>query len=349
MTAAPAGASTRAWVDIAKGAAIYLVVFYHTTLFFEPEGIAGLPGRLKQLLEAFPMPAFFLISGLFAARVGSWTLAQLWKRRLLPLLWLYVVWSIIRFGFYLLFPETTRDLDGLAAGDIRSLLLILVWPTSSYWFLYALFWFTFGVWALRRLPVWVQVSGTLLLSGAVTSNLINFQNVGWNRTAALFVFFLVGALFHDQIIAGVRRARVGWLIGLVALYLGTIALVMFIPGARSIPLAITAAQAFAVAAAFVAASYLAYVKPVAWVLRTVGAWSLQIYLLHLFFIAALATVLGMWLPDMGGVTGAAVTVAASVVVTVLSILLSKLTTKAKFLYVPPRRLLGIRTTRKQPA
>lgn len=332
----------KAWIDIAKGSAMYMVVFFHTAMYFEVAEIAGVPGRLKQFLEAFPMPAFLLISGLFALRVSTWTFGQLWKRRLLPLLWLYVVWSLVRFAFYLIVPGTNGDLGALPATDPRSILLLLVWPSSSYWFLYALFWFTLGVWVLRRVPVWLKVSGATLLSTAITAGYLNFHNVGWNRTAGLFLFFLLGALFYDRITKWVAKSGLWVLAGLAALYLAATLIVVAFPSARGIPFAVTAVQLIAVALGFIASKYIARFKPLAAILGTVGEWSLQIYLLHIFIIVSMSALLGLLLPPIGGILGALIIVTASVLATYLAVLLSKLTTKARWLYVPPMKLLRTR-------
>jgi len=332
----------KAWVDVAKGVAMFMVVFFHTSLYFGHADITGYPGRLKLFLEAFPMPAFFVISGLFALRVSTWTFPQLWKRRLVPLLWLYVVWSVVRFVFYIIVPGTNGDLGALPATDPRSLLLLLVWPSNSYWFLYAMFWFTLGVWALGRVPVWLKVAGAALVSTAITSGFANLNNLGWNRTAALFFFFLIGALFYERIAKGVTKAGPWTLVGLAAVYLAASVVVVAVPGARSLPFAVTVMQLLAIAVGFVASKYIAMVRPLAAVFGTIGVWSLQIYLLHIFIIVSMASLLEWLLPPIGGVLGAGIVLLCAILATYIAVLLSKLTTKVKWLYVPPTRLRGAR-------
>ncbi|TDN90546.1 acyltransferase [Microbacterium sp. BK668] len=336
----------KAWMDVAKGTAMFMVVLFHTSLYFGHADITGYPGRMKQFLEAYPMPAFFLIAGLFAYRVTSWTFPQLWKRRLLPLLWLYVVWSLVRFAFYVIVPGTNGDLGALPATDWRSLALLLVWPSNSYWFLYAMFWFTLGVWALRQVPTWLKVSGAAILSAVITSGVTTFNNLGWNRTAALFLFFLIGAVFHQRIAAAISKAGPWVLVGLVAVYLGASAAVVAVPGARDIPFAITIVQLLAVAGGFVACKYIARVRPLAAVFGTIGEWSLQIYLLHIFIIVSMAALLELLLPPVGGAVGALIVTAAAILTTYIAVLLSKLTTKVRWLYIPP---WTVRRTPKKPA
>ena len=71
------------------------------------------------------------------------------------------------------------------------------------------------------------------------------------------------------------------------------------------------------------------------VFGTIGEWSLQIYLLHIFIIVSLAALLEFLLPPLGGVLGALIVTAAAVLTTYVAVLLSKLTTKVRWLYIPP--------------
>lgn len=327
----------KAWMDVAKGVAMFMVVLFHTSLYFETAEIEGFPGRIKLFLEAFPMPAFFLISGLFAVRVSTWTFSQVWKRRLLPLLWLYVIWSVVRFFYYILVPGTNGDLGALPATDPRSLLLLLVWPSNSYWFLYALLWFTLGVWALRQVAVWLKVAGAALLSGAITSGVLDMNNLGWNRTLALFLFFLIGALFYDRITAGIAKAGPKTVVVLVLLYAAASVFVVAVPNVRGIPLAVTLMQVLAVALGFVLSKYVAMVRPLATVFGTIGEWSLQIYLLHIFIIVGMASLLQFVLPPVGGALGMVLVALMAIMTTFLAVQISKLTTKVRWLYVPPKR------------
>ena len=241
----------------------------------------------------------------------------------------------MRFVFYIVVPGTNGDLGALPATDPRSLLLLLVWPSNSYWFLYAMFWFTLGVWALRQVPVWLKVGGAALVSTAITSGLASLNNLGWNRTAALFLFFLLGALFHKQIAAWITKAGPWTLVGIARrLPRGSVGGRRDPRRARG-PFAVTVMQLLAVAGGFVACKYIAMVRPLASVFGTIGEWSLQIYLLHIFIIVSLAALLEWLLPPIGGVVGALIVTVAAILTTYVAVLLSKLTTKVRWLYVPP--------------
>ena len=326
----------KAWMDVAKGTAMFMVVIFHTSLYFGHADITGYPGRLKQFLEAYPMPAFFLISGLFAYRVVSWTFPQLWKRRLIPLLWLYVVWSLVRFVFYILVPGTNGDLGALPATDPRSILLLLVWPSNSYWFLYAMFWFTLGrVGAAprahlaegrrrradlrRRSPRASRISATSGGTGPPRSSSSSCS----------------GRCSTSRSPPGSRSPGRGRSWPSPSSTSSGPSAVVAIPGARGVPFAVTVMQLLAVAGGFLACKYIAMVRPLASVFGTIGEWSLQIYLLHIFIIVSLAALLEFLLPPIGGVVGALIVTAAAILTTYVAVLLSKLTTKVRWLYVPP--------------
>ncbi|MET0784463.1 acyltransferase family protein [Leifsonia flava] len=323
----------RAWMNFAKGVAIAMVVLYHVTLYLQHAGIMGLPNRMKLILELFPMPVFFLIAGLFGARAVTWTFGNLWRRRLLPVLYLYIVWSIVRFAFYLIIPGLSGELGELPASNPISLALILVWPSSSYWFIYALAVFAFAAWALRKLPPVVHVILAALLSSAVTAGLINSGNIGWNRVGALYVFYAFGALYAPRVFAAVAKVSVQRTL-LAAAALVASAAILFLLPARWVPFLVLLGQASAVALGVLLSAYLARLRMLSFV-STMGAESLQIYLLHLFVIVPIAGLLGLLLGGVNRGVGIAIQFGLVVVAIVVSLLLSKLTTRVRWLYVPP--------------
>ncbi|GAA1510486.1 peptidoglycan/LPS O-acetylase OafA/YrhL [Agromyces terreus] len=337
----------RAWVDFAKGAAIVMVVYYHTALYLQAAGIQGTPWLVKAPLELFPMPAFFLIAGLFGNRLGTWAFADLWRRRLLPLLYLYVLWSVLRFAFYLVVPGVNGELGEFPATNPIGLLLIAVWPSSSYWFIYALFLFTLGVWLLRRVPPAVQVAAAAVLSAFVTSGILDANNVGWNRVGGLFVFFLVGALYSKRLFELVNRVRPWMLATAFAVFVAVVAgLILF--GLRAVPGGVLLGQVAAVAFGIMASTYLVRLRPLRFV-STLGATSLQIYLFHLYVIvviAAIVAALGLEVPRWVGICLQLVVMTIAIIV---SFLLTRLTSRARWLYVPPtwmtrRRGVGVAGT-----
>ncbi|MFC9918991.1 acyltransferase family protein [Agromyces binzhouensis] len=316
-----------------KGAAIIMVVYYHATLYLQHQGVEGVLGRAKAAFELFPMPAFLLIAGLFSARIVSWTFADLWRRKLLPLIYLYVVWSVLRAAFYLVVPGLNGELGELPATNILSLALIFVWPSSSYWFVYALFLFTFALWAVRRLPALVVVIVAGIVSTLFTSGLVNAGNIGWNRVGALAVFFVAGALYAEPVFVAVQRSRPIHLIAAAAIFVAVSALVLF-AGMRWLPFLVLVGQIAAVAFGVMLSKLLARVRPFGF-LSYLGSRSLKIYLIHLFVIVSAAAIVGTLNPDWPRWLDFLVLVSVVLLAIFASLWIARATAAVRWLYLPP--------------
>ncbi|HWI31642.1 MAG TPA: acyltransferase family protein [Microbacterium sp.] len=327
----------REWVDFVKGVAIILIVAYHTTLFlnsieFDAAGI----GRIKLVLELFPMPAFFLISGMFHTRVADWSFADLWRRRLRQYLYLYILWSVIRYVFYLVAPNVREDGAGQSAQDPLALLGILFWPISSYWFIYALFIFTLVLWLFRKAPPWVLLALAAVLSVLSSSGILDSRNVGINRMTEYLIFFAIGAMFHRRVYSAVDAVTPWKAIALVGGFCGFGLLATLLPVVNRVPGIAFAGQLLAIATGFALAYYLVRLAVLEWVLY-VGVRTLNIYLVHVFVIAMLVAPLTLFpqldylLPGRGLLL-IAVLVA---LVVVLSIVLTRYLTRITWLFVYP--------------
>lgn len=330
------GVGRREWVDFVKGTAIIMIVAYHTTLFLSSIGfdVAGI-GRIKVVLELFPMAAFFVITGTFHSRVGSWSLADVWRRRLRQYLYLYLLWSVIRFLFYVIAPNVRSDGAGSSASNPLALLGILFWPISSYWFIYALFVFTAIFWLFRKLPPWVLVSLSLVLSLLASSNILESGNVGINRMAEYLFYFVVGAYLNRRIYSAVDTMR-PWKAVLITLAFGAFALtVTVLPVLSRIPGVAFLGQVLAIATGFALAYYLVHLVFLKWLVY-VGVRTLNIYLVHLFIIAILVAPL-TFLPALNDLPGRGllVTFVITGLVVALSILLTRYLTRVSWLFVYP--------------
>ena len=130
----PAGAGRTAWVDIAKGLGIILVVYGH--VLRGNIDLAAYPGWAVQdrVIYAFHMPLFFVLSGLFLARSLARGRAAFLRDRGIQLVYPYLLWSLITAGLELAMSAYVNSPLGL-----RDVLLIPVVPIEQYWFLYVLF------------------------------------------------------------------------------------------------------------------------------------------------------------------------------------------------------------------
>ena len=88
------------WVDYAKGFCIVMVVMMHSTLGVE--AAAGREGWMHALVafaKPFRMPDFFLISGLFLARVIDRDWRDYLDSKVVHFAYFYVLWVTIQFAF----------------------------------------------------------------------------------------------------------------------------------------------------------------------------------------------------------------------------------------------------------
>ena len=124
-----------AWVDYAKGFGIVMVVMMHSTLGVEQA--AGAPswmGAIVAFAKPFRMPDFFLISGLFLARVIDPDWRDYLDRKVVHFAYFYALWVTIQFAF---------KAPGLAAeagweGVAPQYALAFIDPFGTLWFIYLL-------------------------------------------------------------------------------------------------------------------------------------------------------------------------------------------------------------------
>src|SRR5215218_739866 len=87
------------WVDYAKGFCIIFVVMMHSTLGVEAAlGQEGWMHHVVAFAKPFRMPDFFLISGLFLARVIERDWRTYVDRKVVHFFYFYVLWVTIQFA-----------------------------------------------------------------------------------------------------------------------------------------------------------------------------------------------------------------------------------------------------------
>lgn len=326
------------WIDLTRGAAIICVVYFHATLFLAAVGVDHTLGRAKAVFELFPLPAFFLIAGILASRgVVEGTFGDLARRRLLPLAYVYVLWSLLRFAMFALFPALpSRDTD-IAPGDPLSLALLPVLPASVYWFLYALLLFLVVAWLVRRVPRWIVVPAAAVVSALFSSGLVNTGTIVWNRVGALAVFFVAGVFFARELATAVERSRPGHLVAVLGAFGAVAATMALFRGLTGIPGAVLVGQCAAVAAAMLVARRLERLRALSFVAAS-GRASLAIYLVHLFAIAPLAYAVGLLQPDWPAAVNIATAAAVAAVAILAGFALVRAAAVAPWLIAPLFRL-----------
>ncbi len=268
------------WVDYAKGICIVMVVMMHSTLGVEQA--AGHDGWMHYAVafaRPFRMPDFFLISGLFLARVIDRDWRDYLDRKVLHFAYFYVLWVTIQFAFKA--PMFAAELGWRGVG--LSYLEAFIEPFGTLWFIYLLPIFFVVIKLTRTIP-WPAI----WLAGAALE--MAHIDTGWtviDEFARRFIYFYIGYLFATQIFAftaGVQRRPSTALLGLALWALLNGALVA--AGFADLPL-VSLMLGFAGAGAVVAVAALIAERDLLRPLRYCGQHSIVIYLA--FFLPMAAT------------------------------------------------------------
>lgn len=268
------------WVDIAKGIAITLVVFYHAVMFGSELGINQPWARINTALDTFRMPLFFFISGLMATRVVKLDYRTLFRRRILGLLYLYLVWCSAQWVFFRLLPPFTVD---RRKPSLESLLSIFVVPNDNLWFIYALPLFFTVAWAIRRFPMGLQIGASALISASFGMGLWGPLPVSWSKTGRYFFFFVAAVHLSGWVMQVAPRVR-GWQIVVAGALNVVVAGALLFEPIRKFPFALLLGGSVAVGFGIVFSVGLSRVAWFDW-LRLLGTRTLPIYLVHTFPLA----------------------------------------------------------------
>lgn len=283
MPCAGARAARVAWVDIAKGWCIILVVMMHSALGV---GLAlGETGWLHAIVafaKPFRMPDFFLVAGLFARSAINLPWRAYLDRRFVHFIYFFALW------FTIVLAVKSPEL-GIATPleFVRAYAWGFVDPFSSLWFIQILPLFFLAVRLIRGVPLWVSVPFAIALhlaaawvpTGdifAMSSNLTGW--ITFDNFALFFVYFLVGVLACPRIFALARLAdanRAAAIFALVIWAIAEAAAVRF--GVPEIP-GLTLAFGLAGACAVVALSALLAPTGLFGWLAYCGRHSLAVYL-----------------------------------------------------------------------
>lgn len=313
-TPLPADEGRVQWVDYAKGVCIILVVMMHSTLGVgEAMGGEGFLHTVVEFSRPFRMPDFFLVSGLFLARVIDRDWRDYLDRKVLHFAYFYGLWTLIQTAF--------KAPPLLLAGDwegLRPFLLAPVEPFGTLWFIYLLPIFFVVTKALRRAnPAMVLAVAVVLETARI--------HTGWtvvDEFASRWVYVLAGYYLATRVFAfaaAVAARPAVALAGLagwgVAEALGVFATGPVL-GAPNLASAGGFSLVFGFAGAFavVAVASLLARSGVAGFVRTCGRHSLAIYLAFFLPMSVTRTLLvKLGIFDDVGVVSALVTIAGVLV------------------------------------
>ena len=326
------------WVDYGKGFCIVFVVMMHSTLGVEAAtGQEGWLGYVVAFAKPFRIPDFFLISGLFLARVIDRDWRTYLDRKVLYFAYFYLLWLTIQFCFKL--PPIIAE-RGLSAG--AALYLEALWqPFGTLWFIYLLPVFFVAAKLTRNLsPVVVWIFAAALEIAPIETG-----SMAVNEFASRFVYFYTGYILAGPIFALASSAQKDRPLAICALVVWAVingAMVFFdyddLPG-MSLALGLLGV------AAVVGFSALLAKHDSLPALRYFGRHSIVIYLA--FFLPMVIARLGMlktaWIADVGTVSAL---VTAAGIFGALAIYWLVRRTPLRFLFERPERLT---LKPKQPA
>ncbi|WP_344794210.1 acyltransferase family protein [Frondihabitans peucedani] len=340
---APARARPReTWIDVAKGMAIILVALFHSIIFPAEIRLAGPWETPATLLDTFRMPLFFFTAGMFAQKAISKPFAELFWSRMARLIWLFLLWCTIWFVAFQFIPLVGQ---GQARPTLSSLLLSLVWPNESTWFVYGLAVYFALAWLIKPLPLWAQLAIAFVVVELFGTKLIDSPNGALDKMGMYFLYFLLATKVSAAVRA--RAPLATWRVTILAFVLYFAAAVssakfdfLTAPVVRVVVslLAITAGCALAV--------MLSRLRAFDW-LRRLGQNTLQVYLVHFYPILIGVALLA---PVAGSLHAFAIVVPLvfTAVAIVVSLGVHSLTRRATWLWGLPAPLarLGARAPRQ---
>jgi uncharacterized membrane protein YcfT len=327
MTRASAPPERIAFADYAKGFCIIMVVMMHSTLGVEDAvGREGFMHALVAFAKPFRMPDFFLISGLFVARVIDRDWRTFLDRKVVHFAYFYVLWVTIQF---LVKAPYFAAMNGWAyVGEQYALAFIE--PFGTLWFIYLLPIFFVVTKATRRVPpalIW-------LVAAALQTAQIDTGWTAIDEFAGRFVYFFTGYVLAPQVfaLAATVQVRPGWAAAGLALWATANGGLVFF-GLAGMPL-VSLALGLVGAAAVVSLSALMAKARAFEAVRYCGQNSIVIYLAFFLPMAATRTLLvktGL-VPDIGAM---ALLITAAGVLGALAIWWSVRGTRANFLFERP--------------
>lgn len=216
-----------AWVDAAKGAAIVLVVLFHAGGSVPGTTTGGRAWeQVNVVLVSVRMPLFFLVSGLFVGRALLGPARRYLRRRVWPLVYLFLLWALLYAG-----------LDLVSAGAFGRPALDSLLLQGTLWYLAGLAVHLAVALALRGVPPALQIAGAAVLA-VPFAVWLPFEGGGLSHIPKYLVFFLVGCHGRQVVtalVAGAGRLRTTLLVlACGALMLLAVALRVLVPSVQEL-------------------------------------------------------------------------------------------------------------------
>lgn len=272
------------WVDYGKGIAIILVVLHHSMF----SDLYSVPiSNFDSIITQLRMPFFFFIAGLFIHKALFSDLKSFLKSKVALFLYLYILWSIIRY-----LTDTLPRYFVLNDKDVNlaSILHIFVEPPATLWFIYALLIFFIVARLTRSLPIITLSISLLVFAFATQSGEYEFIH----KVARFFPIFILGYLTSSKVIALAEKIKVYHIVIPIAFLLFS----SQVQGTSWTDLALNSflLSLFGIASGIVIANLLTRAPGFSF-LEYIGKNTLVIYVLHFLPLNILKVVLPKVMPN----------------------------------------------------
>lgn len=286
-----------AWVDYAKGICIFLVVMLHTNHHVELyKGVDwNWLDNVVAFARPFRMPDFFLLAGLFVARIIKRPWRYFVDSKILHFYYFYVLWLVFIFLYFdvrFSFVHHGWDQSGHL---LKQFLMELVEPSYPLWFIHSLPIYFLITRLVAGVPAWIILGITAILQMSSVHTGITVIDQFCLRFVYFYSGFLLASKVFDLAAFASRRPSLaicyllGWgIIEETLVHYG----VADKPG---LSLALGYLGAFAV---IMAATLFAKIRWMAW-LRALGKNSLVIYLGFMIPMSISYSVLSGAISDAG--------------------------------------------------
>jgi uncharacterized membrane protein YcfT len=224
QTAATLHRTRVAWVDVAKGICIIMVVMVHATLGVEvAAGEQGWMHHVVAWARPFRMPDFFLISGLFLGLVIDRPWMRYIDRKVVHFAYFYVLWLTIQFAFKA--PGMAME-EGVGTA-VGNYLVAFVQPFGTLWFVYILPIFFVFTRLVRALPVWFVLAWAAVLEILP----VETGSITFDEFCGRYIYFFAGYALAAGVFrfADWIRDNPGKAVGLMALWAPVNGLLVFTP------------------------------------------------------------------------------------------------------------------------
>ena len=272
-----------------------LVVYAHTVQLLGAYGWnLGFFDTANVYLTAVRMPLFFLISGVFAHRAIQRSWSSLFASRLALLIYMYLLWMLIRAVWFSVVPWPLPDVAPWLA-----LLIAPVWPSNGLWFLFALIVYLVLAKATQAVSPWITVPVFAVLAVLAAMDLVpTGGNWVWHSVMMYAFFFLLGVHATRLCRTLAERATLPLAVPAVIMIPAGMALFSVLPHALQ-GVGRIVLSTVCVAACIVVASVLSRFSHVARPFVYVGRRTLPIYVTHAMLLALFVPLL-----PVGGVPAA---------------------------------------------